>query len=145
MENKHPIHEVMGITMDKVRQMVDVNTVVGTPITTAEGVTVIPISKVSVGFASGGSDFATKNQPANKDNAFGGGAGAGVNIEPVAFLVIRGESVKLIPVAPLPGGPVERVIDLVPDLVDRVVSLVEKKKAEDKAAAEPEQSQQPKE
>lgn len=144
MENKHPIHEVMGITMDKVRQMVDVNTVVGTPITTAEGVTVIPISKVSVGFASGGSDFATKNQPANKDNAFGGGAGAGVNIEPVAFLVIRGESVKLIPVAPLPGGPVERVIDLVPDLVDRVVSLVEKKKAEDKAA-EPEQSQQPKE
>lgn len=144
MENKHPIHEVMGITMDKVRQMVDVNTVVGTPIITAEGVTVIPISKVSVGFASGGSDFATKNQPANKDNAFGGGAGAGVNIEPVAFLVIRGESVKLIPVAPLPGGPVERVIDLVPDLVDRVVSLVEKKKAEDKAA-EPEQSQQPKE
>lgn len=141
MENKHPIHEVMGITMDKVRQMVDVNTVVGTPITTAEGVTVIPISKVSVGFASGGSDFATKNQPANKDNAFGGGAGAGVNIEPVAFLVIRGESVKLIPVTPLPGGPVEKVIDLVPDMVDKVVSLVEKKKAEDKAA---EQSEQPK-
>jgi sporulation protein YtfJ len=127
---KHQVNEVLGITMEKVREMVDVNTIVGNPISTAEGVTVVPISKVSVGFVSGGSDFATKNQPANKENAFGGGAGAGVKIDPVAFLVIRGEFVKMIPVAPVPGGPVEKIIELVPDLVDKAVNLYEQKKAE---------------
>lgn len=143
MEKKHPISEVMNITMEKVKEMVDVNTIVGTPITTAEGITVVPISKVSFGFASGGSDFATKNQPADKDNAFGGGAGAGVNIDPVGFLVIRNETVKLIPVTPAPGGPVEKVIDMVPDMVDKVAGMVAKKKAEkaEKAAAEAEAQQ----
>ncbi len=143
MEKKHPISEVMGITMEKVKEMVDVNTIVGTPITTAEGITVVPISKVSFGFASGGSDFATKNQPAEKDNAFGGGAGAGVNIDPVGFLVIRNDTVKLIPVTPVPGGPVEKVVDMVPDMVDKVAGMVDKKKAEkaEKAAAEAEAQQ----
>ncbi|MCD8367295.1 MAG: GerW family sporulation protein [Clostridiales bacterium] len=143
MEKKHPISEVMGITMEKVKEMVDVNTIVGTPITTAEGITVVPISKVSFGFASGGSDFATKNQPADKDNAFGGGAGAGVNIDPVGFLVIRNDTVKLIPVAPVPGGPVEKVIDMVPDMVDKVAGMVDKRKTEkaEKAAAEAEAQQ----
>lgn len=143
MENKHPVNEVMGITMDKLREMVDVNTVVGNPITTAEGITVVPISKVSVGFVSGGSDFATKNQPADRKNAFGGGAGAGVSIDPVGFLVIRNESVKLIPVMPAPAGPIEKAIDLVPDLVDKAVYLMDKKKAEDKAAAEAPQPEPP--
>lgn len=136
MENKHPVNEVMGITMDKLKEMVDVNTVVGTPITTAEGITVVPISKVSVGFVSGGSDFATKNQPADRKNAFGGGAGAGVSIEPVGFLVIRNEAVKLIPVMPLPAGPIEKAIDLVPELVDKAAYLLDKKKADDRAAME---------
>lgn len=136
MENTHPVNEVMGITMDKLKEMVDVNTVIGTPITTAEGITVVPISKVSVGFVSGGSDFATKNQPADRKNAFGGGAGAGVTIEPVGFLVIRNEAVKLIPVVPLPAGPIEKAIDLVPELVDKAAWLLDKKKADDRAAAE---------
>lgn len=134
MENKSPINDVMGITMDKVREMVDVNTIVGEPIHTPEGVTVIPVSKVSVGFASGGADYATKN--ANKDG-FGGGAGAGVNIDPVAFLIIKSDSVRLLPVAPLPGGPVEKVIDLMPELVDKVTSYIDKRK-EEKAAEKPE-------
>lgn len=136
MESKHPVNEVMGITMDKLREMVDVNTVVGSPITTAEGITVVPISKVSVGFISGGSDFATKNQPADRKNAFGGGAGGGVSVTPVGFLVIRNESVKLIPAAPVPAGPIEKAIDLVPDLVDKAVYLMDKKKAENRAEAE---------
>lgn len=137
MEKKHPVSEVMGLTMEKVKEMIDVNTVVGDPITTAEGVTVIPVSKVSIGFASGGSDFATKNQAAGKDNAFGGGSGAGISIDPVAFLIIRNDTARLLPVAPLPGGPVEKVIDLMPEIIDRVGSFMEERKADKaKKAAE---------
>jgi sporulation protein YtfJ len=124
MEQKHQINEVLGLTMQKLKEMVDVNTVVGTPITTPDGVTVIPISKVSVGFASGGSDFAPKNLPANKDNCFGGGTGAGVSIVPVSFLIIKGDNVRIINADPGPCGPVEKVIDLVPDLVDKVSGMV---------------------
>lgn len=130
MEKKHPVNEVMGITMEKVKEMIDVNTVVGEPIHTAEGVTVIPVSKISVGFASGGADYAGKNQSANKDNAFGGGSGAGISIDPVAFLIIRNDTARLLPVAPLPGGPVEKVIDLMPEIIDRVGSFIEDRKAE---------------
>lgn len=130
MEKSHPINEVINVTMQKVRDMVDVNTIIGEPIHTPEGVTIIPISKMSFGFGSGGSDFATKNQPANKDNAFGGGAAAGVSIDPVAFLVVKNDIVRLLPVTPVPGGPVEKVIDLMPELMDRVTSFVDKRKAE---------------
>lgn len=130
MEKKHPINEVIDVTMAKVREMVDVNTVVGDPIYTPEGVTIIPVSRVSVGFGSGGSDFVSKNQPAGKENPFGGGTGAGVTIVPVAFLIVRSDCVRLLPVTPPPGGPVEKVIDLVPELVDRVTNFVEKRKNE---------------
>lgn len=141
MENNHPINDVLGVTMDKVRQMVDANTVVGTPIHTEEGVTIIPISKISFGFGSGGTDFATKNQPAEKKNAFGGGAAAGVNIDPIAFLVVRPDSVRLLSVeAPAGGGTVEKVLDLMPEIVNKVSDLVGgikgKKEAADSAEAE---------
>lgn len=136
MEKKHPLNEVIDITIDKVKQMVDVNTVVGQPIHTPEGVTVIPISRMSFGFGSGGSDWATKNQPADKDNAFGGGAGAGVSVEPTGFLIIKSESVRFLPVAPCPGGPVEKVIDLMPEIVDRVENFVDKRKADKAEKAE---------
>lgn len=76
MEQKHPVGEVVELTMDKLREMIDVNTVVGDPIHTPEGVTVIPVSKVSMGLVSGGSDFATKNQPAARENAYGGASSA---------------------------------------------------------------------
>ena len=133
MEQKHPINEVLGLTMERLKEMVDVNTVVGTPITTPDGVTVIPISRVSMGFASGGSDFAPKSLPVNKNNCFGGGSGAGVTVTPVSFLIIRGDSVKMLPVEPVLGGPMERAIDMVPDLVEKVSALVAKK-AEEKPA-----------
>ena len=110
MEKKeHPLSDLMSATMEKIRTMVDVNTIVGQPILAGE-VTIIPVSKVSFGFASGGSDFATKNQKPDADNSFGGGSGAGVNINPIAFLVVRGDTVKLLPVAPPPDGAVDRVI-----------------------------------
>ncbi|MCD7830236.1 MAG: GerW family sporulation protein [Clostridiales bacterium] len=145
MEKKHPLNEVIDITIDKVKQMVDVNTVVGQPIHTPEGVTVIPISRMSFGFGSGGSDWATKNQPADKDNAFGGGAGAGVSVEPTGFLIIKSESVRFLPVAPCPGGPVEKVIDLMPEIVDRVENFVDKRKAEKAEKADAEKAEQPEE
>jgi sporulation protein YtfJ len=129
MEEKHQIGEIMGVTMDKIKEMIDVNTIVGDPIRTPEGITIIPISKVSVGFASGGSDFVSKNQSGSK-NPFGGGSGAGLNIAPVAFLVVNKDRVRLLPVAPPPAGTVERVVEMVPDLVDKVTSFVDQKKGE---------------
>ena len=125
-ENKrHPIGDLMSETMQKIREMVDVNTIVGQPIR-AENVTIIPVSKVSFGFASGGSDFVSKNQKPEGDNAFGGGSGAGVNIAPIAFLVVKEDSVRLLPVAPPAGTAVDRVVELVPELVDKVTGFIEK-------------------
>ena len=86
MKETHQIHDLMGVTMEKIRDMVDVQTIIGDPIVAAPGITIIPISKVSYGFASGGSDLPAKNNP--KD-LFGGGAGAGVSIQPVGFLVVQ--------------------------------------------------------
>lgn len=126
MEKKeHPLNDLMGSTMERLRSMVDVNTVVGEPILAGE-VTIIPVSMVSVGFASGGSDFASKNQRPEQDNSFGGGSGAGLKITPIGFLIVRGENVKLLPVMPPPGGAIDRAVDMVPDLVDKVTSFVEK-------------------
>ena len=125
-ENKqHPIGDLMGATMQKIREMVDVNTIVGQPIQAGE-VTIIPVSKVSFGFASGGSDFTSKNQKPDADNSFGGGSGAGVNIAPIAFLIVKGDSVKLLPVASPPGNSVDRVVEMVPELVDKVTGFIEK-------------------
>ena len=128
MENKHPIGDLMTTTMQKIREMVDVNTIVGAPIRTPEGITIIPVSKLSFGFASGGSDFTTKNQPADKNNCFGGGSGAGVNIMPIAFLIIKGDTVKLLPVAAPAGTTADRIIEMVPELVDKVTDFMDKKK-----------------
>lgn len=138
MDKNHPISELMDTTMQKIREMVDVNTIVGTPIHTEDGVTLIPVSRLSFGFASGGSDFASKNQKPDAENAFGGGSGAGVNIAPVAFLIVRGDNVKLLPVAPPAGSPVDRVVELVPELMDKVSDLIGKKRAEEDAGVDPE-------
>ena len=116
--------------MSKIREMADVNTVIGNPIVTEGGVTIIPVTKVSIGYGGGGSDFATKNYPANRDNAFGGGAGAGVTITPVAFLIVRGENVRMLPVAEPASTSVDRLIEQLPDLIDKAQSFFESRKAE---------------
>lgn len=126
MEEKHQISEVMGITMEKIKEMIDVNTIIGEPIRTPDGITIIPVSKVSIGFASGGSDFVSKHQNGGK-NPFGGGGGAGVNIAPVAFLIVNKDHVRLLPVAPPPGGVADRVVDMVPEIVDKVTGFFDKK------------------
>ena len=112
-------------TIAKIREMVDVNSVVGTPITTPDGVTIIPVSKVSVGFGGGGSDFSNKNP--SQELPFGGGVGGGVKVTPIAFLVIRGDSVRMMPVATAPSTTVDRVVEMVPDALDRIVSVIDRK------------------
>lgn len=113
-------------TITKIREMVDANTVVGTPITTADGVTIIPVSKISIGLGGGGADFSTKT-PSNQELPFGGGVGAGVKVTPVAFLVIRGESVRMMPVASAPNTTADRVVEMIPDTLDQIIGVINKK------------------
>ena len=116
-------------TIAKIRQMVDVNSVIGEPIT-AGGVTIIPISKVSVGFGGGGSDYVSRN--ANKsENPFGGGVGAGIKVTPVAFLIIKEGSVRMLPVATPANTTVDRLVEQVPDLLDKVSAFIESKTKKD--------------
>ena len=137
-ENNHPINEVLQTTMNKIREMVDANTVVGQPITTQDGVTLVPVSKLSFGFATGGSDFG-KTQNVAKN--FGGGAGAGVNVIPVAFLIVKDGNVKILPVAPPPGDTVSRVVDLVPEMFEKVTGYIDKKSLEKNAEKDEEPAQ----
>ena len=109
--------------MDKIRQMVDSNTIVGKPITTDDGTTILPVSKVSFGFASAGTDFDGKNA-ANKD-LFGGGSGAGVNIQPVAFLVVKDGCVRTIQLSD-GNNTVDRALTMIPELVEKVSALIKK-------------------
>lgn len=124
----HPLSEMMTDSIRKLRDMVDVNSVIGDPITTPDGVTIIPVTRVSIAYGGGGTDYATKNYPANRDNAFGGGAGAGVHVTPVAFLVIRGENVRMLPVTEPASGSVERLVEMLPDLLEKLDSILGKNK-----------------
>ena len=124
---KRPISELMETTMQKIREMVDANTIVGEAITTADGITLIPVSKLSFGFAGGGSDIAKKPE----QNGFGGGIGAGVKIEPVAFVVVKDDNVKLLHVSPPAASTVDRIIETVPEMFDKVTDLVKKGKEKD--------------
>ena len=130
---KRPISDLMETTMQKIRDMIDANTIVGEPITTADGITLIPVSKVSFGLAGGGSDFAKKQEP---QNGFGGGIGAGVKVEPVAFIVVNGDSVRLLHISPPATNTVDRLIETVPELLDKVTDFInkEKEKVTDKEA-----------
>ena len=116
-------------TIAKIREMVDVNSVIGSPITTADGVTIIPVSKVSVGFGGGGSDFSHKN-PTNAELPFGGGVGGGVKVSPIAFLIVKDGNVRMLPVASAPNTTSERIVEMIPDLLDKVSALLDKKNAE---------------
>lgn len=121
-----PISELMSTTLAKIKDMVDVNTIVGQPIETPDGVTLIPVSKLFFGFASGGSEFG--KAPKTDGSNFGGGSGAGVKIDPVAFLVVRGESVRLLPVGDAPMTTADRIVDAAPEVVDKITSYLDKRK-----------------
>ena len=117
---KHPIGELMETTMGKLRDMVDVNTIIGQPITTQDGITLIPISKVSFGFAAGGSDFTKKDGKEGQANPFGGGSGAGVKIEPVSFVVVHDGNVRVLGANTGDATSLEKLMDSLPGLIDKI-------------------------
>ena len=124
--SEHPIQGMMATAMQSIKEMVDVNTIVGTPVETKDGTVIIPISKVSFGFAAGGSDI-----PAKKDykdeKSFGGGSGAGVSIQPVAFMVVAENQIKLLPVN-TSENPLDKIVDYIPDAVEKITNLIKTKK-----------------
>ena len=128
--SEHPIQGMMATAMQSIKEMVDVNTIVGTPVETKNGTVIIPISKVSFGFAAGGSDIPSKSDHKSENN-FGGGSGAGVSIQPVAFMVVGENQVKLLPVS-TSENPVGKIVDYIPDAIDKITGLVTKKEKKDK-------------
>lgn len=124
----HPLPEMLQAVIAQVRSTVDVNTSIGDPITTPNGVTILPVSKISFGIGGGGGDYTTKHASANGQNPFGGGSGAGVTIQPIAFLVIKDDSVRLLPIAEPPSGALERLIEQAPELLNKISEMTKKKK-----------------
>lgn len=134
------LSDFMGTNMEKVRSMVDANMVIGDPITTPDGATLVPICKIKIGIGGGGTEIPGKEAPAGGNYPFGGGSGAGVTVTPVAFLVSKAGSVRMLPVAEPASSTIDRLIEAVPDLVDRVMGYINeaqaKKAAEESAVVE---------
>ena len=135
MEKKNPLNDLMRDGMDKVRAMVDTNAIVGQPISTPDGVTLIPISRVSMGFGGGGTTFGNKKD-ASAEGTLGGGIGTGVKIDPVAFLIVKDGHVRVMPVALPAASTVDRIIEMVPDMVDKVSGFVKSKQSSEDVAAD---------
>ena len=125
MSQQHPISDFTASALSSLRSLVDVNTIVGEPITTGEGVVIIPISKVSFGYASGGSDLPTEKA----SELFGGATGGGVTIQPLAFLVINGTDVTLMQMQTAESTG-DRIVNAVPGLVDKIIGMVKKSREE---------------
>lgn len=132
MEKKNPLSDLMREGMDKMRAMVDTNAIVGQPIHTPDGVTLIPISRVSMGFGGGGTAFGNKNA-ASSDGNLGAGLGTGVKIDPVAFLIVKDGHVRVMPVALPASSTVDRIVEMVPDMVDKFSGFVSKKQSADES------------
>lgn len=123
---EHPIENLMVTAMSSLRDMIDVNTIVGDTVETPDGTTIIPVSKVCFGYAAGGSEFNTNKLNKFSDNAklpFGGGSGAGIKITPVAFLVVKEGTIKLLSIDA--DRPLDKLVDALPDLVNKLVDTVD--------------------
>ena len=114
--DKRPMNEMMDTAMQKIREMIDANTVVGEPITTIDNITLIPVSRVSIGFAGGGGGGDTG----------GSGIGTGFKVEPVAFLVVKNENINVLYIAPPAESAIERLIDAAPLLMDKITEFLQK-------------------
>lgn len=124
--SEHPINSLTETTMKKIKELVTANTIIGDPITTPDGTIIIPVSKVSYGFASGGSDLPTKKE--NRE-CFGGGSGAGVTIQPIGFLTISKGNVKMIPIEKYDGAA-DRIVGMIPEAFDKISGFIKKDKAD---------------
>ena len=125
MSNNLP--NMLENTIAKIREMLDVNSVIGTPITTADGVTIIPVSKVRVGFGGGGGDFVAKGH--NGESPFGGGVGGGVKVAPVCFLIVKDGNVRMMPVAAPASTTADRIVEMVPDTLDKIAAFIDSRTA----------------
>ena len=134
MSEHHPISDLMTETMSKIKEMVDVNTIIGNPIVAADGTTVIPVSKVSFGFGAGGSEFASKHAASGSPLAFGGGSGAGVT---VSFLVIgKDGSANILGINAQASDTVDRLVEMIPGAINKVSNFVSGFKGKTEDAAE---------
>ena len=129
MENRQ-ISELMETSMQKIKEMIGANAIVGDPITTADGTTLVPVSKVSFGFAGGGTEFG-KKAPKPSPGSFGGGTGAGVHITPICFIVTKKDSVDILYISPPARTSLDSIIDKVPGVIDRFTEMFDKNKSED--------------
>lgn len=136
-DQQHPIQGLMYTAMQSIKEMIDVNTIVGDPVQTPDGTVIIPISKVGLGFAVGGSEFPAGKKaavPEGSNNMFGGGSGGGVSITPVAFMVVGNGQIRLLPATP-ENTIYDRVLDLIPTAIDKISETFQggknKKSAED--------------
>lgn len=139
--SEHKINGFIGVSVEKIRSMVDTDTMIGNPITCQDGITVIPVSKISIGFASGGSDLPSRT---NKDY-FGGGAGAGMSVKPVGFLVINNGEVRMVQLSENGGNSASAIMDSLPDLLEKVSSIFSKDKKEKVKARKSERTEAPEE
>ena len=130
---EHPIGHLMQTTLENIKDMVDVNTVIGEPIPAGGAATIIPVSKVSFGFVAGGGEYDAAKQPVNAAAPFAGGGSAGVSVQPVGFLVVNEDGgVKVLPAQFT--TPFDRAVNAVPQLVEEIQALLGKKKAEENGA-----------
>ena len=125
MSEKLP--NMLETTIQKIRELVDSNTVVGQPITTPDGVTILPVSRISVGLGGGGSDFASTKAAAGQ-MPFGGGVGAGVKVTPVAFLVVQDGNVRILTIASPANSTADRLVEMVPDTLDKISAFLDSRK-----------------
>ena len=123
----HPIQGLMEASMKNIKEMVDVNTIIGEPVQTPDGTTIIPVSKVAFGFGAGGSDIPVKTNTATAESPFGGGSGAGVSIKPVGFLVVGTDQIKMLPIDSGNPGPLDKLFEFIPQMVDKVNNIVKEK------------------
>lgn len=128
MSEQHPIENLMMTAMTSIENMIDVNTIIGDIVTSPDGTTIIPVSKVCFGFAAGGSEFCSQKTGRDSESEklpFGGGSGAGVNISPMGFLVVKDGNTKLLTLNGTTSA-VDKLIDLMPDVINKVNAFVEK-------------------
>ena len=123
-QQEHPVERIMDNAFTKIRTLVEADTVIGTPVVTADGVSIIPISKITTGFLTGGGEYSDMSRQTYTEYPFAGGSGAGVSVSPVGFLVSDGKSVKLVNIDD--KNPLEKILDTVPDILDEIMSGVKK-------------------
>lgn len=123
-QQEHPIERIMDNAFGKIRTLVEADTVIGTPVTTADGVSIIPVSKVTAGFLTGGGEYSDMSRQSYTEYPFAGGSGAGVSVSPIGFLISDGKTVKLVNVDD--KNPLEQILDIMPELLESLLDGVKK-------------------